>query len=225
VNLLVPRLQAFGGDGMLTLLLSNLVLALTAGLSLAWPFLHVIRIARAAGTTAPQNSVLVVLGMRLENGSLAADYLSRLARVVRLCKADDSCNILVVGGVTDDSHVSEASRGREYLVSCGILPGRIFTEDASCHTLENLRNAREILKTKGFDRITIITSRYHLARSEIIAKGLGLRAHLCGAENGFALTIKQIPCLLLEGYYIHWYYTGAIWSRLTGNRKSLGRIN
>lgn len=224
----MSRTRTFGDDGLLTLLLSNVVLLLTAGLTLGWSLLYVIRVARTAETTASRDSVLLVMGLRLEKNDISRDYNKRLDRAVNLYNAarirNRYHNILVVGGLTG-GQVSEASLGRDCLIRQGIPMEHIDIEDASVHTLENLRNARAIMKSKGFEKITIITSRYHLARSMIIAEGLGMHPLLCGAEGSFSFMIRQIPRLLLEGYYIHWYYTGAMWSRITRNRKSLGRIH
>jgi uncharacterized SAM-binding protein YcdF (DUF218 family) len=225
VGKLTLRLGAIGTDGLFTLLLSNVVLAVTGGLTLGWPLLHVVRTARNAPVMAPPGSVLMVLGMRLNKGEVTDDYARRLERVLRLYNDDSNRSILIVGGLTGASIVTEAARGSEYLISGGISSEKIFIEDSSRHTLENLRNARSLIGAKGFGKFTIITNRYHLARSLIIAKGLGMNPSLCGAEDDSKQAVTRLPRLLLEAYYIHWYRTGAFWSRLTRNRKSLKRIS
>lgn len=219
------RLGALGADGLFTLLLSNIVLVGTIGLSLGWPLRYVIRTARNASVMATPGSVLVVLGMRLSKGSVTDDYVRRLERAIKLYYDDNNRYILIVGGLTDASLLTEASRGSEYLISCGVRPEQIFIEDASRHTLENLRNARAVMESNNFAKFTIITNRYHLARSLIIAEGLGMNPDLCGAEDCFKLAMTRLPCLLLEAYYIHWYRTGTIWSRLIRSEKSLERIS
>ena len=222
---LMMRLRAIGADGLFTLLLSNIFLVATVGLSLGWPLLYVIRVGRNASIMAQPDSVLVVLGMRLSNREIDGDYKMRLNRATKLYVDDDNRYILIVGGITGTSLVSEAIRGKEYLISCGVRSEQIFIEDASRHTLENLRNARSFMASKGFDKFTLITNRYHLARSLMIAQGLSLNPDLCAAENDFKMEITRLPRLLLEAYYIHWYLTGSIWSRLIRNKKSLKRIS
>ncbi len=222
---LALRLGAIGADGLFTLLLSNIVLAATLGLSLAWPLRHVVRTARNAPVSVSPGSMLVILGMRLANGTVTRDYALRLERARRIYSDDNSRHILIVGGVTGAAVVSEAAAGSEYLVSRGVRAEQILVEEASRHTLENLRNARSLMESTGFDRFSMISSRYHLARSLIIAQGLGLNPDLCGAEDEFRLQVAGLPRLLLEACYLHWYYTGAIWSRLTRSKKSLERIS
>jgi len=221
---LALRLGAIGADGLFTLLLSNIVIAATLGLSLAWPLLQIVRTARNTPVSAPPGSLLVVLGMRLGNGVVTSDYAARLERAGKLYSGDNSHAILIVGGFTGDAVASEAAAGSEYLVFRGVRREQILIEDASRHTLENLRNARSLLQSNGCDRFVIISSRYHLARSRIIAQGLGMNPDLCGAEDEFQLQVAGLPRLLLEACYIHWYHTGAIWSRLTCSKKSLDRI-
>jgi len=225
VGLLTLRLGAIGADGLATLLLSNLVLVATLGLSLGWPLRHVVRTARNASVLAPAGSLLVVLGMRLREGVVTPDYALRLERARQLYSDNNSRYIMIVGGVTGAIAVSEAAAGSEYLVSRGLDAEKILIEDASHNTLENLRNARSLMESKGFGRFSMISSRYHLARSLIIAQGLGMNPDLCAAEDEFQLQAAWLPRLLLEACYIHWYYTGAIWSRLTRSKKSLERIS
>ena len=225
VSRLVMRLSAIGADGWFTLLLSNLVLAATLGLSLGLPLRYVVRTARNAPVLAPPGSMLVVLGMRLSKGAVTGDYVKRLERAISLYSDDSNRYILVVGGLTGASVVSEAAIGSEYLKSRGVCAEQISIEDASRHTLENLRNARSLMASNGFERLTIISSRYHLARSRVIAQGLGMKPDLCAAEDEFRLEVAAIPRLLLEAYYIHWYHTGAIWTHMTRSKNSLERIS
>ena len=215
---------SIGVDGLVTLMLSNVVILVTVGASLGLSLLYVIRTARNASSVSPSESVLVVLGMRMDKGKISEDYALRLKRAAKIYAKDKKRHVLAVGGVTDASMISEASRGREYLFSCGVNPEHVLIEDMSRHTLENLRNVRNLLQSKGLGHFTIITNRYHLARSLVIAEGLGLKPSLCAAEDDFRLGLIMLPRLLLEAYYVHWYKTGSIWSQLINNKKSLERI-
>jgi uncharacterized SAM-binding protein YcdF (DUF218 family) len=149
----------------------------------------------------------------------------RLERARKLCCSDRQRVALVVGGRTGTAGVTEAARGRQYLITRGMSPERVLVEDASRHTLENLRNARSLLMVKDLECCTLISNRYHLARCQVIARGLGMDPELCAAEDSFLPTLAMVPRLLLEAYYIHWYRTGALWSRLIHSKKSLARIS
>ena len=219
------HLNTIGVDGFFTFFLSNIVMAATAGLSLGLSLFYVLRTARSAPVVPPSGSVLVVLGMRLNNGVISKDYAMRLTRARKIYLNDNKRLIVTVGGITDASDVSEASKGKQYLISYGANPEHILTEDESTHTLENLRNVRSLLKSNNLKKFTLITNRYHLARSLVISEGLGLKPHLCAAENELIVKLDMLPRLLLEAYYVHWYKTGAVWSRMIRNKKSLERIS
>lgn len=219
------RFGVLGIDGLFTFSLSNLILLLTAGLSLIWPLRQVIKVALKTSTAAPTNLMLVVLGKSLQQGEVDAEYTERLDRSFELYQTDHR-PILILGGVSDNRYASEAEKGQEYLLNRKVGDADILLEDTSLHTLENLHNARALIQHQSLDTAFIlITSRYHLKRSEVIAKGLGMKPVLCAAEKKFIFSWHKVPRLLLEAFYIHWYHTGSIWSRLTHNRKSLSRIS
>lgn len=219
------RFGVLGIDGLFTFSLSNLILLLTAGLSLIWPLRQVIKTAQKTSTTAPADLMLIVLGKSLQQGQVDTEYAKRLERSSKLYQTGHK-PILILGGVSDNRYVSEAEKGREYLLEKKVNHADILLEDISLHTLENLHNAREVIQRKSLETIFIlITSRYHLKRSEVIAKGLGMQPVLCAAEEKFIFTWRKVPRLLLEAFYIHWYHTGSIWSRLTNNKNSLSQIS
>ncbi|HID81140.1 MAG TPA: YdcF family protein [Chromatiales bacterium] len=219
------RFGVLGIDGLFTFSLSNLILLLTAGISLIWPLRQVIKTAQKTSTTAPASLMLVVLGKSLQQGEIDTEYAERLERSFKLYQVGHR-PILILGGVSNNRYASEAEKGREYLLRKNVNTDDILIEDASLHTLENLHNVRAIIQRKSLETVfVLITSRYHLKRSEVIANGLGMQPVLCAAEEKFNFTWHKVPRLLLEAFYIHWYHTGSIWSRLTHNKKSLSRIS
>ena len=74
--------------------------------------------------------------------------------------------------------VSEAKCMRDWLVYKGIAPDRIFMEDRSVNTEENLLFSKEIISENGLpEKITLITDGYHQLRAEMIAEKLGIKAY------------------------------------------------
>jgi uncharacterized SAM-binding protein YcdF (DUF218 family) len=212
-----------GWDGLAMLLLSNLVLLATVGLSGLWMLYRVWRIARDTPFAGVEGDWVMVLGARLRHDRVAPGYARRLQRAVALYRADPRRCILLVGGHTGGS-VSEAECGREFLRGLGIPESNLLIEDQSLNTLDNLRHARRLLAEIREQPFVLVTSRYHLARSEVLARGLGLRPVLCAAEERLRRSPSMLWRLGLEAYYLHWYAVGRIWSRWTGNRHSLARI-
>ncbi len=213
-----------GLDGWLTLLLSNVALIVTGSLTFILILVKVLHTGRNADTEIKKDiDLILVAGMKLENGELNSDYRLRIERSRRLFSTY-KCPILIMGGVTGKEARSEAAAGRDYLVARGVLTEKIMLEDMSRNTLENLQNVKSMVKTNEFVNYVLISNRYHLARIQALANGLGLEPLLCAAEEDFSLQMAKWPRLLLEAYYLHWYFTGKIWSTLTNNQHSLGRI-
>lgn len=217
------RQRDMGWDGLAMLVLSNLVLVATAGMSGLWMLYRVWRTARDAPFAGVEGDWVVVLGARLLHDRVAPGYARRLRRAAALYRADPRRRILLVGGPTGGS-VSEAARGGEFLRELGLPASSLFVEEQSLNTLDNLRHARQLRAEIRERPFVLVTSRYHLARSEVLARGLELRPVLCAAEE----RLRYGPALLwrlgLEACYLHWYAVGKAWSRWTGNRRSLARI-
>ncbi len=217
------RQRGIGWDGLSTLLLSNLLLLATLGLSGLWWLHRVWRIARDTPCAGVGGDWVVVLGARLHRDQVAPGYARRLRRAAALYRADPRRRILLVGGRTGGS-ASEAERGREFLLELGIPAPRLSIEDQSLNTLDNLHHARQLLADLRERPFVLVTSRYHLARSQALARGLDLQPVLCAAEACLRRDPWTFWRLALEAYYLHWYAVGKIWSRWTGNRHSLARI-
>ena len=226
LNNIRSRFGAIGTDGFFTLLLSNAVILLSGGVSFCWQLWLVVKSASGATVKAPPGLMLLVLGTRLQNGTQPApDFRARLERAYHLWCENPGRRVMVLGGLGSGAAISEAACGRDYLLARGLAEEQVLVEETSRHTLENLRNARELLEKYGSARFVLVTSRYHLMRSEVIARDLGMKPELCGAEDRFVFSVRRLPRLLIEAYHMHWYRVGSVWAHLTGSRKSLARIS
>jgi len=67
-----------------------------------------------------------------------------------------------------------------YLVMHGVDESRIWKEEASTSTRENLLFSKTIMMEKGLDiketKVAIISNEFHLFRAGIVAKRIGLNA-------------------------------------------------
>jgi uncharacterized SAM-binding protein YcdF (DUF218 family) len=217
-----------GADGWFTLALANGLLLASGGLTLAWTLIEVYRVARRIPATLPDGEwparLTMVLGFRLGRGRVLPEFAARLNRAATLFRAAPSRPILVVGGVSDGSTLSEAEAGRRRLTALGIPDNRIVKEETSRHTLENLRQARATMACLTAAPFILVTSRYHLARSLALARGLGMLPIACAAEDRLPHDLRTLVRLVREAYFLHWYRVGHAWARWTDNRRSLARI-
>lgn len=213
-----------GLDGLTTLLISNLSIVVTLGLSLIPSMCSVYRTAKTSPCNVPAGSFLLVMGARLENDRITTFFRQRLDRALALIKGEKGLRILLLGGITGNNRISEAEMGRQYLLRNGVDPDHVMLEDQSRHTLENLKHARTLFASRACSA-TILSNRFHLARCSALARGLGIEHALCAAEDELRPSFAVAGQLLLEAYYLHWYKAGRRWSRWTGNKKSLERIS
>lgn len=216
-----------GADGLATLLLSNLVILTSAGISLAWVLRAVYRTARNTPPLPAAADTALVLGFRLQNRAVSPEFAGRLLRASALYQRRRIGRILVLGGRTGrETDLSEGGQGRRFLIGCGVPAARILVEEDSVHTLENLRNARAKLgETIAKSPVILVTSRYHLARSLAMAAGFGLKPVPCPAEDRLSHAPGTLLRLIREAWFLHWYHVGSAWSRWTGNARSLARIS
>ena len=87
---------------------------------------------------------------------------------------------------------------RAYLEARGIDSERIYEEDQSASTLENLQNAQEILKEFFPEeaRILVVSSDYHLYRAKLVAQKLGLNVETMGRRS----VVYLLPNFYLREY-------------------------
>jgi uncharacterized SAM-binding protein YcdF (DUF218 family) len=163
--------------------------------------------------------------MRLNStGEPTPAYRERLHRALQLWSQAQSGEIVVLGGRTAECARSEAAAGAALLNANGVPPEHILVEDQSRHTLENLRLYRERLSAGADHRPLLVTSRFHLARSSMLAAGLGIAHVPCAAEARRLPSLRHVPLILFEAVLIHWYITGQTFSRITRNNRMAARI-
>ena len=217
------RLPPFvGRDGYGTLILSCGAILASLGVSLAAVFWHVARIAAAASATPPPRARILVLGMQLKGAAIAPAYRRRLERAAALWRAHPAAELVILGGRRAGGPRSEAAAGRAFLMAAGVPGERIALEEGSRHTLENLRAYRAALSPAP---ALLVTNRFHLARSALMARGLGV-AHLpCAAEERFSLAPLEVLRMAKEAFLVHWYLAGRAYARWTGNHRMAARIS
>jgi len=159
------------------------------------------------------------------NGSVDNEYRLRLKKASQLIHEQPGCLVLLLGGTTSAGAPSEAASGLFYLQQYGLPEqSNIRLEEQSKNTLDNLQNARQMLKREKIDQVALISNRYHLARCQLIANNLKIKHTLCAAESALAINVATLWKLMIEAAYIHWFVVGKNWARLIGNRRMLGRV-
>ena len=134
----------------------------------------------------PKNSqtTVVVLGCQINGETPSRMLKRRLDAAYDYLSENSDVKVIVSGGQGSDEVTSEADVMRKYLLKRGIENSRIFMEDKSTSTEENLRFSKEIIDKEGLcGEITIVTDGFHQLRADILAKKQGIEARNISAST------------------------------------------
>ncbi|MDA3913846.1 YdcF family protein [Oleiagrimonas sp.] len=211
-------------DVLHSLLVTLAVLVLTGGLAWVVYLLGVWRAAVRSAVQPQRAEVVLVFGRKLRGEHPERDYRQRLRRGLQLARDGVARRMLLLGG-SGGSRTSEAQAGADWLQAQGFpqdVP--LILEQASNDSLENLRHARELLRTDTLPPVALVTSRYHLARCLLLAQRLGFDAETVAAEPHMPRQLRYLGRMLLESGYLMWIDIGLRWAHLIGHERMAGRI-
>lgn len=217
--------KRIGWDGIAMFTLSFLIILLTAGLSYFFALWKTYSTAKNSSSYIADADILLVLGMRLHKNIVNRLYQQRLDKAAELLSSHSSLSVIILGGLTGNSTITEAQAGKNFLSQKGVQVERIITEHQSRHTLENLKSAKKLITKLNATKIVLLTNRFHLYRALMLAKGFKLEATPCAAENILSYKLVNIFRILNEAFYTHWYYVGKKFAFATKNKYMINRIS
>ena len=144
--------------------------------------------AKAALTSPSQNATVVVLGCRVYGERPSLILTERMDAAVSYLNENSDAVCIASGGQGQDENISEAECIYRYLVENGIDPARIYIEDQSTSTRENLAFSYEIIRQNALpEEIAIVTNEFHEYRAGVIAGKLGLSYGAVSAKTALWL--------------------------------------
>ncbi|NJD07500.1 MAG: YdcF family protein [Methylococcaceae bacterium] len=184
---------------------------------------RVLRIAVTTRETDSRGACLLVFGKRLASGLPDLDFQARIHAAHRLLTADPHSRAILLGGGQPGS--TEADVAFHQLMNLNPrLANRVTLEAQSENTLENLRNARELMDSTGSRLAVLISNRYHLARCAQFAHQLGLEFELHPAEQHLPRNAHTALAVLREAFCLCWLDLGTRWARLIGHTRMVKRV-
>lgn len=128
-----------------------------------------------ANAKAPaKNATAVVLGCRVYGERASLSLVERLEAAYEYLEENPEAVCVVSGGQGTGENISEAECMYRWLVGKGIDKGRIYKEDRSTSTEENIVFSKAVIKENNLnENIAIITSEYHSYRATVIAEKHG----------------------------------------------------
>lgn len=156
-------------------------------------------ILRSVFNTPPSGDVtLVVLGCKVNGTSPSLMLRERIDAASEFLKQNPEANCVLSGGQGEDEEISEAECMFNELVEDGISPERLFLEDMSTTTKENIEFSYNIIKEKNLNpTVAVVTNEFHEYRSGLIANELGLKCYSVPAKTAIWL----LPTYFVREWY------------------------
>lgn len=154
------------GRGWLTALLVLVILGL-----LAFGALEVYIGLHSRDRMAGDPQVMVIFGCQVRRDGPSILLRDRLDTALGYLEDHPDIRIVVTGGKGDDEHMSEAQCMYDYLTARGANGERIWMEDQSRNTWQNINNTFALMEREGWDLtgdVLLVSSGFHLARIEML---------------------------------------------------------
>jgi uncharacterized SAM-binding protein YcdF (DUF218 family) len=114
----------------------------------------------------------------LETGQPAYnDNVERLIATHRLL-ADGNARVAIVSGAPENPDLAEHSEARvlaRQIAQWGVDPSRVIIEDKARNTHENAVYSQRVARERGFERVLIVTSAFHMRRAEECFAAVGMK--------------------------------------------------
>lgn len=153
---------------------------------------------KAATNSPPNNPTIVVLGCKVNAQTPSLMLKRRLDTALKYLNDNKETLCIVSGGQGDGENITEAQAMYNYLTEKGIDKNRIYMENKSTNTTENIKFSKEIIEQNSLNKdIAIVTDGFHELRASLIAKDNELKAYSISAKT---------PWYTFSTYYIRELY-------------------
>ncbi len=151
----------------------------------------------ALNKTPPENATLIVLGCAVY-GETPSDMLSlRIDAAYEFLNENPDSNAVLAGGQGSNEDISEAFCMKRELIKKGISEDRLYLEDKSVNTRENIAFSRDIIEEEGLNTdVAIVTNNFHIYRASLSVKGTSLEFHSIPAYT----PLPVLPTYIMREY-------------------------
>ena len=189
-------------------------LALIAALLLGFSLFTVLETMVVRGSFADESdapvSAVIVLGAGVNGETPSLTLRTRIDAAAAYLEEHPDVPVVLSGGQGPGEAITEAECMRRALVRRVVDESRLYPEERSTSTQENLRYSRAILEELGVDparRVAIVTSDFHLCRARLMWGGdtAAVPAHLPSALYFQCLTVNYFirEAFGLAAYFVY----------------------
>ncbi len=149
---------------------------------------------------------VIVLGAAAWGNKPSPVFRERINHAITLYRTNMCRYIIFTGGKGFPQEPGESVIARDYAIKHGVDEHKIFIENKSKNTFENLFFARNVARNNGLETFAIVSDPYHLKRASLIAKRLDLDVIPAPTPSTrFTSTQKKLGFLLRETYFLLLY--------------------
>jgi uncharacterized SAM-binding protein YcdF (DUF218 family) len=154
-----------------------LIIVVLVSISGYWAYLYQEVRSSAARDEARAADVIVVLGAAQYNGRPSKILKARLDHVLELYKKGYAKAVITTGGYGPDPNYSEAQVSTKYLTEQGVDAEHIITEQASLTTRDSISAAADMMKSKSWTTVVVVSDGFHLYRLKEMFDDAGIVAY------------------------------------------------
>lgn len=136
---------------------------------------------------------VLVLGSLIYEDRPSEVLQSRLDTAINLLDKNKNAVLVLCGGQGSNEVMPEAEMMKKYLLSKGVPQDKIFTEDKSTNTIQNIENAKQLYNLENY-KTAVITSEFHLERARRLMMQAGLDGYGMPAPTPY-FTLRAVSHL------------------------------
>lgn len=134
------------------------------------------------------SNTMIILGCQVIDETPSLMLQKRVAVALEYAKQNPDCRIIASGGCGSGENISEAECIKRMLIAAGISSERIYIDEHSLNTKQNLEYSAEIIEREGLDKdVIIVTNRFHQFRASFFASKYGLTTSPLSSNLKFSL--------------------------------------
>jgi len=162
---------------------------------------------------------IVVLGAAQYNGRPSPVLRARLDHALRLYNEGFATRIVVTGGVGRGDTTSEATVGRQYLVSHGVPRSDVVAQPQGRSTQASITAVADWLEAEHLERVILVSDPFHMFRLRLEARRTDLEAYTSPTESSPISDnpVLELRYLAAEGLKIPVAWARAALSPLTSH--------
>lgn len=154
------------------------------------------------GAKSPGDCLMVMGSKVLQNGKPDLMMRERVQKAAEVYQ-DSYHAVIVTGGSIDPQVKEESAVLKQELIKRGVPPERIWEEDQSTSTYENLVFSKPILEAQTCSELDVVSHAFHLARVKLTAERLEIPVHRLVAASSDRDLSSQVKREYMA-YLVYW---------------------